>query len=139
MANNRTLTMIKPDAIEQGNTGAIIQKITNSGFKIIALKLTKLTTEQAAEFYGIHKGKKFYDELIDFMISGPIIAAILEKKNAVDDFRALIGATVDPAEGTIRNLFASSVTQNAVHGSDSDENANIECAFHFNENEIIDY
>lgn len=139
MENNRTLTMIKPDAIAQGNVGAILQKITNSGFKIVALKLTKLTPEKAGEFYAIHKGKKFYDELIEFMISGPIIAAILEKKNAVDDFRALIGATVDPAEGTIRNLYASSITQNAVHGSDSDENATIESSFYFNEDEIVMY
>lgn len=139
MENNRTLTMIKPDAIAQGNVGAILQKITNSGFKIIALKLTKLTPEKAGEFYAIHKGKKFYDELIEFMISGPIIAAILEKKNAVDDFRALIGATVDPAEGTIRNLYASSITQNAVHGSDSNENATIEGSFYFNEDEIVMY
>ena len=141
METSRTLTMIKPDAIAKGNTGAIIQKITNSGFKIVALKLTKLTPERAAEFYAIHKEKKFYPELINFMISGPIIAAILEKKNAVDDFRALIGST-DPeesAEGTIRNLFASTVTFNAIHGSDSDENAAIESAFHFNDNEIVTY
>ncbi|WP_167897034.1 nucleoside-diphosphate kinase [Wenyingzhuangia aestuarii] len=139
MTNNRTFTMIKPDAIAQGNTGAIIQKITNSGFKIVALKLTKLSPEKAAEFYAIHKDKKFFQELIDFMISGPIIAAILEKKNAVEDFRALIGATVDPAEGTIRNLYATSISNNAIHGSDSDENAVIESTFHFNENEIIQY
>ncbi len=139
MANNRTLTMIKPDAIAKGHVGAIIQKITNSGFKIVALKLTQLSPERAAEFYNVHKGKTFYDELIEFMISGPIIAAVLEKKNAVDDFRALIGNTVDAADGTIRNLFASSVTQNAIHGSDSDENAVIESNFHFNSNEIIEY
>lgn len=139
MANNRTLTMIKPDAIAEGNVGAIIQKITNSGFKIVALKLTQLTPETAAEFYKIHEGKKFYEELINFIISGPIIAAVLEKKNAVDDFRTLIGATVDAAEGTIRNLFASSVTKNAIHGSDSDDNAIVETNFHFNENEIIEY
>ena len=139
MANNRTLTMIKPDAIAEGHVGAIIQKITNSGFKIVALKLTKLSPERAAEFYKVHQGKPFYDELVKFMISGPIIAAVLEKKNAVDDFRALIGATVDAAEGTIRNLFASTVTQNAIHGSDSDENAVIETEFHFTKEEIIEY
>ena len=141
MANNRTLTMIKPDAIAKGNTGEIIQKITNSGFKIVALKLTKLTLEQAAEFYAIHKEKKFYEELIKFMISGPIIVAILEKKNAVNDFRALIGSTnpEEAAEGTIRNLYASSVTYNAIHGSDSDENAAIESSFHFKNEEIVMY
>ena len=141
MANNRTLTMIKPDAIAKGNTGEIIQKITNSGFKIVALKLTKLTLEQAAEFYAIHKEKKFYEELIKFMISGPIIVAILEKKNAVNDFRALIGSTnpEEAAEGTIRNLYASSVTHNAIHGSDSDENAAIESSFHFKNEEIVMY
>lgn len=139
MANNRTLTMIKPDAIAQGNVGPIIKKITNSGFKIVALKLTQLSPERAAEFYAVHKGKKFYEELVTFMISGPIIAAVLEKKNAVDDFRALIGTTVDAAQGTIRNLYASSVTKNSIHGSDSDENAVIESEFYFNKDEIIDY
>ncbi|MGY5351265.1 nucleoside-diphosphate kinase [Wenyingzhuangia sp. IMCC45533] len=139
MAKNRTLTMIKPDAVAEGHIGAIIQKITNSGFKIVALKLTKLSPERAAEFYKIHKEKAFYDELIEFMISGPIIAAVLEKKNAVEDFRALIGATVDAAEGTIRNLFASDVTKNAIHGSDSDENAAVETNFHFSDEEIVIY
>ncbi|ANW95660.1 nucleoside-diphosphate kinase [Wenyingzhuangia fucanilytica] len=141
MGNNRTFTMIKPDAFAKGNTGAIIQKITNSGFKIVALKLTKLSPERAAEFYAIHKDKSFYNNLIEFMISGPIIAAVLEKKNAVDDFRALIGATnpEDAAEGTIRNLYATNVTNNAIHGSDSDENAAIEIAFHFKEEEIVTY
>ena len=141
MANNRTFTMIKPDAFAKGNTGAIIQKITNSGFKIVALKLTKLSAEQAGDFYAIHKEKAFYDKLIEFMTSGPIIAAVLEKKNAVDDFRALIGSTnpEEAAEGTIRNLFATNVTFNAIHGSDSDENATIESAFHFKDDEIIAY
>jgi len=137
MENNRTFTMIKPDAVAQGNAGAIIQKITNSGFKVVALKLTRLTTEQAGEFYAVHKEQKFFGELVEFMTSGPIMAAILEKNNAVEDFRALIGATVDAAEGTIRNLYATSIGENAIHGSDSDENAAIESAFHFNENEII--
>ncbi|MGY5354001.1 nucleoside-diphosphate kinase [Wenyingzhuangia sp. IMCC45467] len=141
MENNRTFTMIKPDAFAKGNTGAIIQKITNSGFKIVALKLTKLSAEKAGEFYAIHKEKAFYGKLIEFMTSGPIIAAVLEKKNAVDDFRALIGATnpEDAAEGTIRNLYATNVTLNAIHGSDSDENAAIESAFHFKDEEIISY
>jgi len=137
MENNRTFTMIKPDAVAQGNAGAIIQKITNSGFKVVALKLTRLSTEQAGEFYAVHKEQKFFGELVEFMTSGPIMAAILEKNNAVEDFRALIGATVDAAEGTIRNLYATSIGENAIHGSDSDENAAIESAFHFNENEII--
>lgn len=141
MKDNRTFTMIKPDAFAKGNTGAIIQKITNSGFKIVALKLTQLTPEKAGEFYAIHKEKPFFQGLINFMISGPIVAAVLEKKNAVDDFRALIGATnpENAAEGTIRNLYASSVEQNAIHGSDSNENAAIEIAFHFTTDEIISY
>ena len=140
MLANRTLTMIKPDAIADGHIGSILQKITNSGFKIVALKLTQLSTERAKEFYKIHKDKSFYSDLIDFMTSGPIIAAILEKNNAVNDFRTLIGATnpEEAAEGTIRNLYAKSVTFNAVHGSDSDENAIIESEFHFSADEIID-
>lgn len=141
MENNRTFTMIKPDAFAKGNTGAIIQKITNSGFKIVALKLTQLTPEKAGAFYAVHKDRPFYQDLVNFMTSGPIVAAVLEKKNAVDDFRALIGATNpdDAAEGTIRNLFASSLEQNAIHGADSDENAAIESAFHFSEEEILSY
>ncbi|MEN8765454.1 MAG: nucleoside-diphosphate kinase [Wenyingzhuangia sp.] len=141
MDNNRTFTMIKPDAFSEGNTGAILQKITNSGFKIVALKLTQLTPEKAKAFYAVHKDKPFFENLINFMVSGPIVAAILEKKNAVEDFRTLIGATnpEDAAEGTIRNLFASSMSKNAIHGSDSDENAAIEGAFHFNENEILNH
>lgn len=141
MADNKTFTMIKPDAIAAGNAGAIIQKITNSGFKILALKLIRLTPERAAEFYAVHKGKPFYEKLINFMSKGPIMAAVLEKNNAVEDFRALIGATNpnDAAEGTIRNLYASNVTENAVHGSDSDENATIEAAFYFSDNEFVSY
>jgi nucleoside-diphosphate kinase len=132
--SNRTFTMIKPDAFSKGHSGAIIDKILKSGFRVIALKLTRLSTEKAGEFYAVHKARPFYGELVDFMSSGPIIAAILEKDNAVADFRKLIGAT-DPAkadEGTIRKLFAASVGENAVHGSDSDDNARIEGDFFFN-------
>lgn len=131
--SNRTFTMIKPDAFSKGHSGAIIDKIIKSGFRIVALKLTRLSGEKAGEFYAVHKERPFYGELVDFMSSGPIIAAILEKDNAVADFRKLIGAT-DPAkadEGTIRKLFAASVGENAVHGSDSDENAKIEGDFFF--------
>jgi nucleoside-diphosphate kinase len=125
--------MIKPDAMRNGHAGAILDKIIQAGFKIVALKQTKLSTEKAGEFYEVHKERPFYGELTQFMSSGAIIAAILEKDNAVADFRALIGAT-DPAkadEGTIRKLFATSVGENAVHGSDSDENAKIEGDFFF--------
>jgi len=137
--SNRTFTMIKPDAFSKGHSGAIIDKILKSGFHVIALKLTRLTPEKAGEFYAVHKARPFYGELVDFMSSGPIIAAILEKDNAVADFRKLIGAT-DPAkadEGTIRKLFAASVGENAVHGSDSDDNARIEGDFFFNAFERI--
>jgi nucleoside-diphosphate kinase len=131
--SNRTFTMIKPDAFSKGHSGAIIDKILKTGFRIVALKLTQLSREKAGEFYAVHKERPFYGELVDFMSSGPLIAAILEKTNAVADFRKLIGAT-DPAkadEGTIRKLFAASVGENAVHGSDSDENAKIEGDFFF--------
>jgi nucleoside-diphosphate kinase len=137
--SNRTFTMIKPDAFSKGHSGAIIDKILKSGFRIVALKLTRLSGEKAGEFYAVHKERSFYGELVDFMSSGPIIAAILEKDNAVADFRKLIGAT-DPAkadEGTIRKLFAASVGENAVHGSDSDENAAIEGNFFFSAFERI--
>jgi len=125
--------MIKPDAMKNGHAGAIIDRITKEGFKIIALKLTRLSEEKAGEFYAIHKARPFYQELVTFMSSGPIIAAILEKDNAVTAFRTLIGAT-DPAKAdanTIRKLYAVSVGENAVHGSDSDENAKIEGDFFF--------
>jgi nucleoside-diphosphate kinase len=125
--------MIKPDAFSKGHSGAIIDLIIKDGFRIVALKLTKLSIEKAGEFYAIHKSRSFFQELVDFMSSGPVIAAILEKDNAVADFRKLIGAT-DPAkadEGTIRKLYAASVGENAIHGSDSDENAEIEGAFFF--------
>ncbi|MEZ2335103.1 nucleoside-diphosphate kinase [Mucilaginibacter sp. RCC_168] len=133
MKTNRTFTMIKPDAVANGHIGAIIDKITKSGFKIIALKYTSLSPEKAGQFYEVHKERPFYKDLVSFMSSGPIVAAILEKDNAIEDFRKLIGAT-DPAkaeEGTIRNLFAKSIDANAVHGSDSDENAALEGNFFF--------
>ncbi|MEX1193167.1 MAG: nucleoside-diphosphate kinase [Brumimicrobium sp.] len=139
MATNRTFTMIKPDAVENGNIGNILQMITDAGFEIKAMKYTKLTEEQAKKFYEVHKERPFYQELVDYMISGPIVAAILKKDNAVEDFRALIGAT-DPSEaeeGTIRKKYAESKAKNAVHGSDSDDNARIESDFHFSSNEII--
>ncbi|MBN8837723.1 MAG: nucleoside-diphosphate kinase [Sphingobacteriia bacterium] len=131
--SNRTFTMIKPDATAKGYTGAILDQIIKAGFSVKAMKWTRLTKEQAGEFYAIHKERPFYGELVDFMSSGPIVAAILEKENAVADFRKLIGAT-NPAqaeEGTIRKQFAASVGENAVHGSDSDENAVIEGDFFF--------
>ena len=131
--SNRTFTMIKPDAMKNGHAGAILDKIIKAGFRIVALKQTRLTSEKAGQFYEIHKERPFYGELVEFMSSGVIIAAILEKNNAVSDFRTLIGAT-DPSkadEGTIRKLFATSVGENAVHGSDSDENARIEGSFFF--------
>lgn len=133
MAGNRTFTMIKPDAVEAGHIGGILAKINEGGFRIVAMKLTKLSPEKAGEFYAVHKTRPFYQELVDFMSRGPIVAAILEKENAVEDFRKLIGAT-DPSKadpGTIRALYAKSIGENAVHGSDSDENAQIEGAFHF--------
>jgi nucleoside-diphosphate kinase len=130
---NRTFTMIKPDAFSKGHSGDILSMIEKDGFRIVALKKTLLTPEKAGEFYAVHKERPFYGELVEFMSSGPIIAAILEKGNAVDDFRRLIGAT-DPAkaeEGTIRKRFAESIGRNAIHGSDSDENARIEGSFFF--------
>jgi nucleoside-diphosphate kinase len=125
--------MIKPDAMKNGHAGAILDKIIKAGFRIVALKQTKLTKEKAGEFYAVHNARPFYGELVDFMSSGVIIAAILEKDNAVAEFRTLIGAT-DPSkadEGTIRKLYATSVGENAVHGSDSDENAKVEADFFF--------
>ncbi|MEY8021145.1 nucleoside-diphosphate kinase [Muriicola sp. E247] len=138
MTGNRTFTMIKPDAVENGHIGAILEKITSAGFKIIAMKYTQLSKRDAREFYAIHKERPFFDELVTFMTRGPIVSAILEKDNAVEDFRALIGATnpAEAAEGTIRKLFAKDIGENAVHGSDSDENAAIEGAFHFSGREI---
>ena len=133
MATNRTFTMIKPDAMKNGHAGAIIDRFIKEGYKVEALKMTKLSVEKAGEFYAVHKERPFYGELVQFMSSGPIIAAILEKSNAVAEFRNLIGATnpAQAAEGTIRKLYATSVGENAVHGSDSDENAKIEGDFFF--------
>ncbi|MBO0341591.1 MAG: nucleoside-diphosphate kinase [Bacteroidota bacterium] len=138
MTGNRTFTMIKPDAVENGYIGAILDKITAAGFKIVAMKYTQLSKRDAEIFYAIHKERPFFGELVEFMTRGPIVAAILEKDNAVDDFRALIGATnpEEAAEGTIRKLYAASIGENAVHGSDSDENAAIEGSFHFSGREI---
>ncbi|MEM0933551.1 MAG: nucleoside-diphosphate kinase [Bacteroidota bacterium] len=138
MIGNRTFTMIKPDAVENGHIGAILEKITGAGFKIVAMKYTQLSKRHAQEFYAIHRERPFFGDLVEFMTRGPIVSAILEKDNAVEDFRALIGATnpEEAAEGTIRRLFASSIAENAVHGSDSDENAVIEGAFHFSGREI---
>lgn len=133
MAGNITLTMIKPDAVKNNNIGGILHMINEAGFRIVAMKYTKLSPEKAGEFYAVHKERPFYGELVNFMSSGPIVAAILEKENAVEDFRKLIGAT-DPSkaeEGTIRKRYATSIGENAVHGSDSDENAQIEGDFHF--------
>ena len=131
--SNRTFTMVKPDAMRKNVQGEIIDRIIKAGFRIVAIKMTQLSKEKAGEFYAIHKARPFYGELVEFMSSGPIIAAILEKGNAVASFRQFIGAT-DPAkadEGTIRKLYASSVGENAIHGSDSDENAAIEGNFFF--------
>lgn len=136
---DRTFTMIKPDAVENGHIGAILKKINSAGFRIIAMKYTKLSLEKAQKFYEVHKEKPFYDELVTFMSRSPIVVAVLEKDNAVEDFRELIGST-NPAqakEGTIRNLYATSMGENAVHGSDSDENALIEGSFHFDSSEIL--
>ncbi len=133
MATNRTFTMLKPDAVEKGHIGAILEKINTSGFRIVAMKLTQMTIDDAKAFYAIHKERPFYNDLVQYMTRGPIVAAILEKDNAVEDFRTLIGSTnpAEAAEGTIRKLYAASIGENAIHGSDSDENAAVEGAFHF--------
>ena len=137
MATNRTFTMIKPEAVENGNIGAILERINAAGFRIVAMKKTQLSADSAGTFYEVHKERPFYRELVSYMSSGPIVAAILEKDNAVADFRALIGATdpTEAADGTIRKEFAESKAKNAVHGSDSDENAAIEGDFFFTEEE----
>jgi nucleoside-diphosphate kinase len=139
MAGKITFTMIKPSAFKSNYTGAILKMINEAGFVIKAMKVTRLSKEQAGAFYEIHKGKPFYESLVNFMSSGPIVAAMLEKENAVDDFRTLIGATnpANAAEGTIRKLYAVSLEENAVHGSDSDENANIEADFFFSKIERV--
>jgi nucleoside-diphosphate kinase len=137
MATNRTFTMIKPDAVANGHAGKILDQIIQAGFKVVALKYTRLSEERAGDFYGIHRERPFFGELVSFMTSGPIYAAILEKDNAIEDFRKLIGAT-DPQKAeavTIRNLFAKSIDANAIHGSDSDENAEIEGNFFFGADE----
>ena len=139
MKTNKTFTMLKPDSIEDGYMLPILNKISESGFKIIALKYKKMNREEAQEFYSIHSEKPFFNDLINFITRGPIVAAVLEKDNAVEDFRKLIGST-DPneaEEGTIRKSFARSKGENAVHGSDSDENANVEISFHFDKTEIF--
>ena len=137
MAGTRTFTMIKPDAFLAGNSGAILKMIEEAGFKIVALKATRLTPELAGKFYEVHSERPFYKDLCNYMSSAPIFAAILEKNNAVEDFRTLIGATnpANAAEGTIRKIYAKSIEANAIHGSDSDENAAIEGAFFFSQTE----
>ena len=139
MNSNRTFTMLKPDSIEQGNMLPILNMIESSGFKIIALKYKRMSRDEAEKFYSIHSDKPFFNDLVSFMTRGPIVAAVLEKDNAVEAFRTLIGTT-DPnnaEEGTIRKKFAKSKGENAVHGSDSDENADIEISFHFDTDEIF--
>ncbi|CAI9429053.1 Nucleoside diphosphate kinase [Candidatus Ornithobacterium hominis] len=137
--SNITLTMIKPDAVENGYIGSILNEITNAGFKIKAMKMTQLSVADAQKFYEIHQDKPFFSDLVEFMTSGPIVAAVLEKENAVEDFRKLIGAT-NPAEaeqGTIRQKYAEQLERNAIHGSDSNENAKIESQFHFSGREVF--
>ena len=139
MSGNRTFTMLKPDTVLSNNIGNVTQMITDAGFVIKAMKLTQLSKDQAKEFYSVHKERPFYGELVEYMTSGPIVAAVLEKDNAVEDFRILIGST-DPSEaedGTIRKKYAESKGRNAVHGSDSDENAQIEADFHFNKEDLV--
>jgi len=139
MRTDRTFTMLKPDSVEKGNIGPILEKITAAGFRIAAMKLTQMTKADAEAFYAIHSARPFFGELVEYMTRGPIVAAVLEKENAVEDFRTLIGATnpAEAAEGTIRKLYAASIGENAVHGSDSDENAEIESQFHFAGREIF--
>ena len=141
MSGKITLTMIKPDAVKNGHIGNILADITNAGFKIKALKLTQLSRRDAELFYEVHKERPFFGELVEFMISGPIVAAVLEKENAIEEFRNLIGATnpQEAAEGTIRQKYAESIAANAIHGSDSDENAIIESDFHFSRREMYQY
>jgi|TARA_B110000014_G_scaffold19572_1_gene12660 nucleoside-diphosphate kinase len=131
--------MIKPDGVENGHIGGILGKINSAGFRIVAMKLTQMTKNDAEAFYAVHKERPFFGELVEFMTRGPIVAAVLEKDNAVEDFRTLIGATnpAEAAEGTIRKLYATSIGENAVHGSDSDENASIEGDFHFSGREMF--
>lgn len=137
--DNITFTMIKPDAVKAGHIGPILNQIAANGFSIVAMKLTQLSKADAKRFYAIHAERPFYGELVDFMSSGPIVAAVLKKDNAVEDFRKLIGATnpAEAADGTIRQKYATSIGKNAIHGSDSDENAKIEAFFHFAEREMF--
>ena len=131
--------MLKPDSVEKGNIGAILEKINSAGFRIVAMKLTQMSNKDARNFYSIHRERPFFDELISYMTRGPIVAAVLEKEDAVEQFRLLIGST-DPtaaAAGTIRKLFATSISENAIHGSDTNENALIESRFHFSEEEMF--
>lgn len=139
MAGKITFTMIKPDAVAAGHTGAILAQINKAGFRIVAMKKTHLTTAAAQAFYKVHKKRPFYGELVEFMTSGPIVAAVLEKENAVEDFRTLIGSTnpKEAAKGTIRKKYAKSIGENAIHGSDSDRNGKIEAAFHFAKSEMF--
>ncbi|MFV0305023.1 MAG: nucleoside-diphosphate kinase [Moheibacter sp.] len=141
MAGKITLTMIKPDAVKNGHIGNILADIAGAGFKIKAMKLTQLSRRDAESFYAVHKERPFFGDLVEFMISGPIVAAVLEKENAIEEFRTLIGATnpQEAAEGTIRNKYAESIEANAVHGSDSDENAMIESNFHFSGRDFYNY
>ncbi len=141
MSGKITLTMIKPDAVKNGHIGNILADISNAGFKIIAMKLTQLSVQDAQNFYSVHKERPFFNDLVEFMTSGPIVAAVLEKENAIEDFRKLIGATnpQEAAEGTIRQKYAVSIDANAIHGSDSDENAQIEADFHFSGREFYNY
>lgn len=141
MRTDLTLTMIKPDATLRGLTGTILKEITDAKFSIVALKLTQLTSYEAQKFYAIHHGKPFFNELVEFMTSAPIVAAVLKKENAVEDFRQLIGATnpENALEGTIRKKYAESLQRNSIHGSDSNENAWIESHFHFSDKEIYDF
>ena len=139
MTTNRTFTMLKPDSVEKGNIGAILEKINSAGFRIVAMKLTQMSNEDARNFYSIHRERPFFDELVSYMTRGPIVAAVLEKEDAVEEFRLLIGST-DPTtatDGTIRKLFATSISENTIHGSDSNKNVLIESRFHFSEEEMF--
>lgn len=139
MTTNRTFTMLKPDSVEKGNIGAILEKINSAGFRIVAMKLIQMSNKDARNFYSIHRERPFFDELVSYMTRGPIVAAVLEKEDAVEQFRLLIGST-DPAAaaaGTIRKLFATSISENAIHGSDTNENALIESRFHFSEEDMF--
>ena len=139
MTTNRTFTMLKPDSVEKGNIGAILEKINSAGFRIVAMKLTQMSNKDARNFYSIHRERPFFDELVSYMTRGPIVAVVLEKEDAVEQFRLLIGST-DPAAaaaGTIRKLFATSISENAIHGSDTNENALIESRFHFSEEDMF--